>query len=237
MSYIQFGSFAAVFIAVALSAPPIPAAMPHEKCEAKKLRLAGSTANCRLQADAKGRLKGEDPDHSKCDEKLATKFSKTEQRFGAGVCPTEGDQAAISAELGSTTQEIAEQLAPPDPLCAEGYRDRTTLDVINAYEAAFASEDWQALQCAYHPDAVVMDNQGVLLRHAEIISNAQSLAALYSHQRPTLNELAVFSDMARTRYSLDTGFIVIDDGTDTFIVKRGQIRRQTRHASFEFAAP
>ena len=47
----------------------------------------------------------------------------------------------------------------------------------------------------------------------------------------------VFNDTVRVLYEIDGGWVVVEDGVDTFEVRRGRIRRQTQHALIKFTGP
>lgn len=83
------------------------------KCQSSKMREAGKYLDCRLKALAKGITKALPPDFSKCEEKLATKFTKLELK----TCSTTGDQAAIKADLDACYDAVASAIDDiPDPV-------------------------------------------------------------------------------------------------------------------------
>lgn len=212
------------------------AADPAVVCEAKKLNFAGLYAACRLKAESKALKKGLAPDYAKCDEKLATQFAKAEKKAGPGVCPTEGDVEPIGDEATAATTELAGQLAAPDPACPPGYRDRTPSQVVADTMAALNAADEALLACNYHPNAFLSADQGVFVGPAEIVDYLIQFPNLF--QAPIeVNETQEFRDMVRILYEIDGGWIVINDGTDTFIVRRGRIRQQSQHALIEFTGP
>ncbi len=61
---------------------------------------------CRLKAESKGIKKAEAADVSKCDTKYGEKWQKAEDKAGEGVCPTEGDEAAIQARMTDDADDI-----------------------------------------------------------------------------------------------------------------------------------
>lgn len=89
-----------------------------QKCESAKLKEAGKYAACLLKAEAKAAKKGSTPDYGKCDAKFASKWQKAEGVAGEGVCPSEGDQAAMELFLVEMKDQIAAALAGgPPPQC------------------------------------------------------------------------------------------------------------------------
>jgi len=86
-------------------------------CEATKLTAAGLKASCLAVQEAKGVLGGT-PRPDRCDAAFTKAFAKAEAIAGAGVCPTEGDAAAIEAQVDACVADIAATLSgspPPSP--------------------------------------------------------------------------------------------------------------------------
>jgi len=115
--------------------------------------------------------------------------------------------------------------------------DRTPGEVVADLRAALAAQDWDAVASNYAEDAYVIDDQGILVGHADIVASYQSLVALFNGVSPTINQQDIFMDTVRVLYRLDAGWVVIPDGVDTFVIERGLIRRQTRHGLLEFTGP
>ncbi len=80
-----------------------------DKCEADKMKRAGKYAFCRMKAEANAVKKGEAPDYTKCDEKLAEKFGKAETKWGA-ECPTLGDVGEIQDQVTADSDCLAVKL-------------------------------------------------------------------------------------------------------------------------------
>jgi len=101
----------AVLTGLALTWPsPATAVTDADKCQADKLKRAGQYNVCRLKADGKGIKKGDPPDYTKCDEKIAEKFSAAETKYGA-ECPTSGDVTNIQSQATADADFIALKLA------------------------------------------------------------------------------------------------------------------------------
>ncbi len=101
-----------VLVAIVMLAAPSQAADPAVVCKATKLLRAGSYDLCLLKATAKALRRGEAPDTTKCDEKLAAAWARAEAKAG-GTCPTTGDAAAIAGQVSSDVAAIIAALMPP----------------------------------------------------------------------------------------------------------------------------
>jgi hypothetical protein len=233
----MIGSLMVALLAVLLAAPAGRAADPAERCEARKLRLAAQNAACRLRKDAQAALRGTAADHDKCQESFARQYGKAEEGAGPGVCPTENDRAEIEAVLAGATSEVAEQLAGPDGSCPPGYWDRTPTQVVQDLLAAYGAQNATLITCNYHPSAFAIDDQGVLVGHADIVAAYLSLSALFNGVSPQVLQLDEYLDTVRLLWRLDAGWVVIEDGVDTFVIQRGRIRKQTRHGLITFTGP
>ncbi|MCZ6568836.1 MAG: hypothetical protein O7B23_01605 [Deltaproteobacteria bacterium] len=92
---------------------------PRVKCVADKVKEAGNYSACRFKAESKAIKKGEAPDYSKCDSKYSAKWQKAESK-AAGACPTNGDEAAIQAQVQQFVDELVAVLEPPAPCVGVG---------------------------------------------------------------------------------------------------------------------
>lgn len=88
-------------------APVAFAADPASTCESGKLGTTAKYASCRLAADSKAVKAGVAPDYSKCS---LDKFAAAEAKAGAGVCPSEGDQADLQGVLDQCTSRTGKLL-------------------------------------------------------------------------------------------------------------------------------
>src|SRR5262245_40660487 len=82
------------------------AASDADKCEAAKNKIAGKYAACRQGAVAKAIKKATPPDYSKCDAKFGPKWGSAETK-GGGMCPTNGDEAAMQTFIAAHTDDVA----------------------------------------------------------------------------------------------------------------------------------
>jgi hypothetical protein len=68
-------------------------------CVAKKLKVSGKYAYCRMKVASKGVLNSVQPDFSGCDAKLAKKWAAIESE-AAGACPADDGSTARSTTTG-----------------------------------------------------------------------------------------------------------------------------------------
>ena len=80
------------------------------RCEAAKNKIAGKYAFCRQKAEAKAVETGDPADYSKCDTSFGTKWESAEAR-GGGMCPSNGDEAAIQTFITQHANGVAAALA------------------------------------------------------------------------------------------------------------------------------
>jgi hypothetical protein len=81
-----------------------------EWCEASKLTAAGRKASCLALEEARGVLGGT-PKPARCSKSFEWTFGLAEAIAGPGVCPTEGDAAAIEALVDACVADIAAALS------------------------------------------------------------------------------------------------------------------------------
>ena len=96
-----------VMLGVAHTAPT-----DAEKCLSSKLKEVGKYDSCRLKAEAKGVIKNEAPDTTKCDTKFASNWAKIETK-AAGACPTTGDVVPIGGDVTTHVAQIVVALSAP----------------------------------------------------------------------------------------------------------------------------
>jgi hypothetical protein len=205
-------------------------------CAAKKLRLSGAYAACRLRAEATAQQRGAAADVTACADRFAARLARIAARFPPGVCPTEDDGAAITTTVAEYTDELAGYLAGT-PACPPGYETRTPDVVVADTLDAIAARDTARLACNYHEEAYLIDDQGILLGPAEIIAQLYSLEDLMAGGTVAIRDDTAFQDTVRLAFSWDAGWIVIEDGTATYVVRRGRIRQQTWHGLITFTGP
>ncbi len=91
------------------------AADPQMKCESKKLKECGSYARCRLKVESKCALRDPCvPDYSKCDSRIASKWSSLEVQLG-GACttsePVDGDRSFCQSQETLTSDNVTACIA------------------------------------------------------------------------------------------------------------------------------
>jgi parallel beta-helix repeat protein len=121
--------------------------------------------------------------------------------------------------------------------CSASLSLRDTTTVINDLRTAYSSQDWSAYACNYATNAFVLDDQGILVGHLDILAAAQSLSSLFSGVSPQQLQLDVFADTARLLEDYDGGWVTIPDRVRTFVVECGLIVRQSDHGLIVFTGP
>ncbi|MAT91449.1 MAG: hypothetical protein CME59_02500 [Halioglobus sp.] len=125
----------------------------------------------------------------------------------------------------------------PDLTCPAQYAQRTNSQVLFELRDAIGRENWEDVACHYRPDAFVLDDQGILLGHADIIAAVQSLNDLFNGVNPQVIQEDIFRDTARVLYSLDAGWVEIEDGVRSYVIEDGVIVAETAHGLITFNGP
>jgi hypothetical protein len=99
------------------AAPPPSKPSKAQVCEAAKLTAVGDKAEC-LANEAAGEVLGRTPNIARCDAAFTKAFAKAEAKAG-GACPTNGDTAAVEAQVDICVADIAAALSgtPAPPAC------------------------------------------------------------------------------------------------------------------------
>jgi len=138
--------------------------------------------------------------------------------------------ASLAAILGLTAG-VAEAKCPP------GLGKRHPLQVVADLRAALAAQDWEAVACNYLRTAFLIDDQGFHIGPEEIVASYVSYHDLFGGAQPLITEEEAYERVVRTLYQLDGGWVVIEDGVDTYHIANGRIRFQTRHGLLTFTGP
>jgi hypothetical protein len=85
-----------------------------QQCEAEKNQAAGKKAEWLAKEWAR-EAEGEVGNFAECEAEFEKAFAKAEKKAGAGVCPTEGDAAAIEAVLDACMADVATALGGGTP--------------------------------------------------------------------------------------------------------------------------
>jgi hypothetical protein len=91
---------------------PARAKLVAEWCQAGKLKAVGAYEACLLAAESAALLEGREVDASRCLARFARRFGRAEM-YGYGMCPSEGDQAAVQGSAETHVDEVAAALAGP----------------------------------------------------------------------------------------------------------------------------
>ena len=116
----RLGCMAFMAVGVVVGWGGLASADEHSKaskaqvCEVAKLAAVGEKAEC-LAEEAADAVLGRTPNFAKCEDKFTKAFAKAEQHAGPGVCPTEGDAAAIEATVDACVAGIAFALTASHP--------------------------------------------------------------------------------------------------------------------------
>jgi hypothetical protein len=121
--------------------------------------------------------------------------------------------------------------------CPASLKERTIDQVVNDLYAARAAGDWEAVGCNYARGAFLIDDQGVLVGREEIVSALMSWDQLFAGVQPDFTDVNYFENIARLTFTIDGGWVVVRDGTTTYVIGNGKIRRQTFHGIIEFTGP
>ena len=123
---------------------------------------------------------------------------------------------------------------PAQDLCASGLANRSAREVLADHRSALAAEDWEAVQCNYGDNAVVITDEG-LVQGADAITGAlQQLATVFGGSIPTVDDESVAplpegGELVRLLFHIATECLAIEDGVDTYLIRQGRIVGQTVH--------
>lgn len=121
--------------------------------------------------------------------------------------------------------------------CPAAYALRSPTMVLADLRDAIGREDWVDVACQYRPNAVILDDQGILVGHSDIVTAAQSLNTLFNGVNRQVIQETVFGTTARELYSLDAGWVEIADGVNSYVFEDGVITEQTAHGLITFNGP
>ena len=112
-----------------------------------------------------------------------------------------------------------------------GVETRAPVDVIKDYYVHLAKKDWAAVACDYAVDAHTINDLGICSGRTAIVSALQSRTAALGPQ--IIHETVVADKIARSLFTTNSGAFGISDGTETFVIKNGQIQYRTTHGKVE----
>lgn len=126
---------------------------------------------------------------------------------------------------------------PPEhagPTCPPARADRTPQQVIDDHLASLATGDVDRIVCDYAHDAVVVMPGVVFTGRAQIRQGLLAMQGLFGATLPTITSNTVAGDTVLSTWRLETPHVVVEDGSDTFVVRGGRIQIQTVHAPLTF---
>jgi ketosteroid isomerase-like protein len=145
---------------------------------------------------------------------------------------------AFSASASAVVLAVAAAAAAtPVDGCPNDLHKRTAAEVLEDHRAALAAGDLDAAMCDYAEDAVVIHDGGIDHGAAEIEATLQILAAMFGGAVPRVDQevsvsvLGPHTEMARVLFTVETACVLVPDGTDTYVVRRGKIEAQTAHGA------
>lgn len=143
---------ATLLVATCIVSGPAWAADAGVKCESGKLKEIGKYFACRLKADAKAATTGGAADYTKCSGKFSSKFTSIETKAGAGVCPTEGNVAAVEQCVAQAAVACAALVRGGQTGCDQG--DCTACITCSIAPGAACEDEENA--CGAEPDCVAL---------------------------------------------------------------------------------
>jgi hypothetical protein len=124
--------------------------------------------------------------------------------------------------------------------CSSELKERTPQQVLADHRAALAAQDWDAARCNFHPQAKMISDNGVSNGVDAIIAEFQALAEFFGGEVPIVYSeifLSILDSeryMVRTLSNIDTTCVDVPDGTETYVIRKGQIQGLTTHGFFIF---
>lgn len=143
----------------------------------------------------------------------------------------EGAETPLAPELDPALTTVGANAAQQ---CDPGTFKRTAEQVLEDHRAALAAGNLDAVSCNYASDAVVIGDGGIDTGHDQIRSSLRFFLAIFDGTQPQVVQQVVVAttgreEVVRLLFTIDTPCIVVPDGIDTYVIKRGQIHSQTSH--------
>ncbi len=142
---------------------------------------------------------------------------------------------ATFALAGAVTAFASAAAATPADGCPNDLHTRSAAEVLEDQRAALAAGDVDAAMCNYVEDAVVIHDGGIDYGVEEIEATLRLLATMFGgtvpriYQEVRVSILGPHTEMARILFTVETPCVIVPDGTDTYIIRRGKIEAQTAH--------
>lgn len=139
-------------------------------------------------------------------------------------------------DLAAAVAALSPPLPPLPGFCDPGTYERTAPQVLADHRAALAVGNLDAIDCNYSPDATLIADGGIDVGHDQIRASTDFFLQIYGGTQPVVvQEIAVQvldaeTSMVRVLFTIDTPCVIVPDGVDTYLVRKGQIHAQTSHA-------
>lgn len=144
---------------------------------------------------------------------------------------------AVQDHIDDLAAAVAALSPPPVPdLCDPETYERTPEEVLADHRAALATGDLDAVHCNYSTDAKVIADGGIDEGHDEIRASQAFFLQVYGGTQPVVIQQIVVqaldteTSLVRLLFTIDTPCVIVPDGVDTYVIRRGQIHAQTSHA-------
>lgn len=117
--------------------------------------------------------------------------------------------------------------------CSPSRFTRTAEQVIREHIAAMEARDWAKAACDYAQDVVVQTDMGTDQGRDTAIANVKALVSMVD-QLPSVKSISSAGPVVFITWDLLRVGLCVPDGTDTYVVERGEIKFQTVHAMMTF---
>lgn len=146
---------------------------------------------------------------------------------------------AVQEHVDELAAAVAALTPPPPPLpafCDAFTFDRTPEEVLADHFAALAVGDLDSVYCDYHPDARLIGDGGIDQGQDAIRATWEFFLQVYGGTQPNLIQQIVVpldheTHLVRLLFTIDTPCVIVPDGVDTYVIRKGQIHGQTTHAA------
>jgi hypothetical protein len=130
--------------------------------------------------------------------------------------------------LGPCEDQPAPTFCEPDPDCDADTHLRSTFEVIDDLHWDIAMEAWAAYGCNFAPGAVQINEQGLCVGRADIISSAESKLAAFDAPA-VISDSLIHEGLVREHYTQIGNGLGIADGVAIYWIECGQIQRFVDH--------
>ncbi len=117
--------------------------------------------------------------------------------------------------------------------CSPDRFKRTAEQTIREHIAAMEAGDWAKARCDYALDVVVQTDMGTFQGRDTATGGVKALLSMVG-QLPNVLSISSSGPVVFITWNLLRTGLCVPDGTDTYVVERGQIKFQTSHALMTF---